>query len=344
MYNIFMVAFSYSAALVGAGFASGQEIISFFVRYGKMSFWGIALSALLFGVFAAVILCECVEKSTVCYSRYLDNIMSKHMKRITELLTLIYGLCVFCVMASCCGEMGYALFGISASKGVILICAVCAIVFALGTDNAMDLNAVLGFIIVTGVITCCFYILTYREHQTFLSGAKPFVSSLSYSGYNLLSAGAILSPLSRRLKTKSEAILAGFISSVSMFMMMFLMWWILCIYYGKINLGEIPMLTMAMRQNGVITVIYSILLFTAVLSTAISNGISCINILCTKMGRFTAGAIVIACGLCFGTASFSSLINTAYRLCGYAGIFIVGYIIVHFIKTHIPHLRNNLKK
>lgn len=332
MRNIFLVSFSYAAALVGAGFASGQEIISFFVRYGRMSFIGVALAALLFGVFAAVILCGCIESSTVCYSEYLEGIMPKPVRCVTEVLTLVFGLSVFCVMASCCGEMGYALFGIDTKWGVISMCIICALIFVLGTDGAMNLNAVLGFIIVIGIIACCFYILTYREHQTFSNNTKMAASSLSYSGYNLLTAGCVLAPLSRRLNNKSDACLAGFVSACAMFVMMILMWWILSIYHGKINLGEIPMLTMAMRQNKTLTVIYGILLLTAVLSTAVSNGISCVNIICTKTGRAAAGAIVVACGLCFGGAGFSKLINTAYRICGYAGIFVVLYMLIISLK------------
>lgn len=332
VHNIFIVAFSYAAALVGAGFASGQEIISFFVKYGKMSCLGILAAALLFGFFGAIILCGCIKSGTVCYSEYLEGMTPKPTKHIMEFTTLIYGLAVFCVMASCCGEMGYALFGWDIKWGVLILCVLCALIFIMGTDGAMDLNAVLGAVIVIGIISCCFYILTYREHQAFSNNIKIATSSMSYSGYNLLTAGCILAPLSKRLKSTSEAWLAGLVSTCAMFAMMILMWWVLSIYYGKINLGEIPMLTMAMRQNKVIAVIYSALLFAAVLSTAVSNGVSCINIFAGAFGRPAAGALVVACGLCFGKAGFSSLINTVYRICGYAGIFIVVYLLIKSLK------------
>ena len=41
--NILSVVCGYVAAVIGAGFASGQEIISFFVKYGKYSIIGVLL-------------------------------------------------------------------------------------------------------------------------------------------------------------------------------------------------------------------------------------------------------------------------------------------------------------
>ena len=50
--NILSVVCGYAAAVIGAGFASGQEIISFFVKYGKYSIIGVLLSCIIFSVFA----------------------------------------------------------------------------------------------------------------------------------------------------------------------------------------------------------------------------------------------------------------------------------------------------
>ena len=61
--NILSVVCGYAAAVIGAGFASGQEIISFFVKYGKYSIIGVLLSCIIFSVFAYAVLSVCVEKN-----------------------------------------------------------------------------------------------------------------------------------------------------------------------------------------------------------------------------------------------------------------------------------------
>src|SRR5690242_12070807 len=46
--QIVRVAFTYIGTVVGAGFASGQEILQFFTRYGSLATLTIALSTVLF--------------------------------------------------------------------------------------------------------------------------------------------------------------------------------------------------------------------------------------------------------------------------------------------------------
>ena len=79
--NILSVVCGYAAAVIGAGFASGQEIISFFVKYGKYSIIGVLLSCIIFSVFAYAVLSVCVEKNIETYSDYLNNFCNIHSMR-----------------------------------------------------------------------------------------------------------------------------------------------------------------------------------------------------------------------------------------------------------------------
>lgn len=78
--NILSVVCGYAAAVIGAGFASGQEIISFFVKYGKYSIIGVLLSCIIFSVFAYAVLSVCVEKNIETYSDYLNNFFRLYKK------------------------------------------------------------------------------------------------------------------------------------------------------------------------------------------------------------------------------------------------------------------------
>ena len=50
------VAFTFIGAIVGAGFASGQELLKFFVVFGQPGIIGAALSGLLFGFFGVLVI------------------------------------------------------------------------------------------------------------------------------------------------------------------------------------------------------------------------------------------------------------------------------------------------
>ena len=50
MKEIFSIVLVIIGALVGAGFASGQEIFSFFYLYGKNGIYGIIIMGILMGI------------------------------------------------------------------------------------------------------------------------------------------------------------------------------------------------------------------------------------------------------------------------------------------------------
>ena len=50
MKEIFSIVLVIIGALVGAGFASGQEIFSFFYLYGKNGMYGIIIMSILMGI------------------------------------------------------------------------------------------------------------------------------------------------------------------------------------------------------------------------------------------------------------------------------------------------------
>ena len=108
-----------------------------------------------------------------------------------------------------------------------------------------------------------------------------------------------------------------------------LIYWILSIYHKYIILGEVPMLTLAMRENKAITYFYFIMLVLAVVTTAVSDGVG-INELMNVKPSF--GVITSLIALAVSGAGFSNVINIAYRVCGYLGSAIIIYIIINLKK------------
>ena len=325
---VFAVVFAYVASVVGAGFASGQEMISFFVKYGRFSVLGVFISAAVFGLFASAVLKTCVRKNIHSYDDFLRYMLPRPLAVFTRHLTFIFAFVCFCTMAAGGGAMGEELFGISPLWGNVIMCACAAVILLTGSRRAMKYNAFLGGIIVVGVISCCLYIMGYREHQTMYNTAKIITSAVSYAGYNLITAGVVLVSMSSRIKTEKDASLVGFVSAFVMLVIMFLMWVILSIYYGEADLGELPMLTMAKRQNMPTAAIYAALLFFSILTTAVASG---------EAARAISGAwtipVMLACAVSFGSAGFKNMVNIAYRICGYAGLILPFYIIIKNIKN-----------
>lgn len=331
--NILSVACGYVAAIIGAGFASGQEIVSFFVKYGRCSIVGVIISCVLFALFAYAVLGACSGKGQRTYGEFLSGIMGKRLRGITEAITIIFALSTVCVMTACSGEIGYILFGAEKIIGAAVFIVICGVIMLMDGKKIMGINSVLGAVIIFGIIFSSLYILRFREHQTFSREASMVVSGVTYAGYNLLTAGAVLSGMSRFLRSKREAALAAASSGIMLFIMMTLLWGVLSIYHGKVNLGEIPMLTMTLRQSKAMGCMYSVLLFFAVLTTGVANCFGIADMTEGKINRKYAAVITLAAGLAFSGAGVATLVNTAYRVCGWAGMIIICIIMYNSLKT-----------
>ena len=331
--DILAVSCGYAAAIIGAGFASGQEIVSFFVKYGRYSIIGILISCVIFFLFSCAVLCICAENRIYNYSNFLHFVFrNKRICKAIELMTLAFAVVSVCVMTACAARMGNVVTGVAPILGSVVFTVICGIILFLGNKKIMKINSGLGAVIIFGIIFSCLYILRFREHQSAVLETSMVVSGIAYAGYNLLTAGTVLAGMGRNIKDRGEAVLSSAVSGLILFVMMTLIWGVLSIYYNKINLGEIPMLTMTLRQNKTLGIFYSAMLFFAVFSTGVSNGFGVIDIMHRKTGRRFTIFILLLLSFCMSGAGFSNLINVAYRLCGYVGMIIVFGVIFYSFK------------
>ena len=323
MINILIVSYSYIAALIGAGFASGQEILCYFNSRGIYGFIGIIAAAIIFTVFALCILLVCVRYDISDFNIFLDTICHKKMKKLLRYASGIFSFAVYSVMLAAAGEIGWMITGMSAGICAAVCAALCAFMFCAGVDRVLSLNGFIGLILAAGIMTCCFYMLRYREHHVFSEQLAAYSDAAVYSGYNLIPAAPVLAALSKRLRKKTDALAAALIAGGGMLIMTGLIFAILSIYHGKIDLGSFPMLTLAQRQSGVFAAIYLLLFSGAVITTLFSSGAAV-----TETFRLRKLYIFLfsASGYLAAGAGFDRLIDTAYRICGIVGFALTVYI------------------
>lgn len=332
MINIFIVSYSYIAALIGAGFASGQEILCYFNSFGRYGFFGIILSSLIFTIFAACVLLVCVRFKINNFNNFLDSVCSKRMRFVTKTAAGLFSFAVFSVMLSASGEIGKIITGINPGICSLICAAFCSVLFCTGTKKVLDFNGIIGLILTAGIITCCLYILRYRDHHVFSEQAQVYTNAAIYSGYNLIPAAPVLVTLSRRLRKRVDAVSVSIISGTAFTLLTSLIFIILEIYNGKINLGEFPMLTLANRQSGIFAFIYLMLFSGAVATTLFSSGAA----IAETFGFKRYGILLfVSAGYLAAGVGFGKLIDTAYRICGIIGFIITIYITSACIKKLI---------
>ena len=72
MKKIFSIVLVIVGALIGAGFASGQEIYSFFYIYGEKGIWGLILTCILISILIYKILKIVLKNEINNYNEFLN--------------------------------------------------------------------------------------------------------------------------------------------------------------------------------------------------------------------------------------------------------------------------------
>ena len=117
-------------ALIGAGFASGQEIFSFFYIYGKNGIYGILIMSILIGIFIYKSLKIIYQKQVYNYNDFL-NLFIKNTKIRNVILWIVNVLLLvsFYIMVAGFGAYSEQEIGINRIIGSIVLNLLCVIVF-----------------------------------------------------------------------------------------------------------------------------------------------------------------------------------------------------------------------
>lgn len=319
MAGMLITAYSYTAALIGAGFASGQEILCYFNRFGRMGVLGICTAALAIALFAYMMLYTCSRHHIDSIDRFAADICGVRFGRVLKCAIFVFSFAAFSVMLSAFGSVCRNAFGLNAAPITLAVVLVFAVLLSTGRARLFSANGIMGMVLCTGIIICCLYMLRWREFHTGAFAPRVAADAFTYSGYNVIGTLPLLISMSGRLHGKGASICAAIISGTVIFTMMLLIFALQGIYVNKISLGELPMLTLAARQSAAFAHIYAVLLSLAIITSLISSGAA----IAEEVKYRPALYAVFALSYFISGFGFGGLVNVLYRICGIGSIAII---------------------
>ncbi len=336
--GILISSFSIIAALIGAGFASGEEILCYFVVFGRYGILGIISSVLFFGVFIFCVLSFLVKRPQMDYDGFLSTLRGRYTKRIINGVTIFFAISVYGAMLSALAEILKDFVPLPTALTGLILTFLFSLLLMTGVERILSMNGIIGMGLVFFMVLSCLYILTFREYHAFSHiGVNAVSDGFIYSGYNLISMAPLLVCLSHNLKTKSDAVAVTMVTSTTTLILMVLVYALLSIYHNRIDLSALPMLTLARRQNDTLAIIYTSVLSVAVVTTLLSSGSSAIWGLRIENKRLYILLMSMVAYL-LSRLGFQNLINIAYRISGIAGIFVCFAILFGMFRAKKIHL------
>jgi uncharacterized membrane protein YkvI len=317
----------YIGTLIGAGFASGQEIISFFTVYGKKGLLGIIVTSVLFFILGYYILRESIRCQSQCVRDILLPMAGEKLMLLFDIITDIFCLAGYYIMLSGCGAVLFESMNLNYMWMIILISIIIVTFLKKGVSGLAGFNKITVLIMI--IITLLIGYFCLKEKPDLFIEIKTqsikrgwLISSLIYVSYNITLALVVLPSLGTYTTKVGAAVGAAIIGGLGLMIMAMLMWFITWVNYSSLSGVQIPLLWVA-RQHGRVLYLSSILvLLSAMLSTAMSLGFSFARGISRRLGiNYNNALIFLFMGIPLTRYSFSGLIKQIYPLFGIIGIF-----------------------
>ena len=330
MKNCIKIALVIIGALIGAGFASGQEIYLFFFSYGKKGILGIIVSSILLGIIIYKTIVIIKEKQITTYKEFLKNIIPEknRKEKILEIINTIINtfiLITFYIMIA--GFGGYLAETIEIPQiiGSSILAIICIIIMSKETKGIVKVSEAIVpililFIIIIGIYTLSSTnIINKINEMEIVKGSNWLVSGVIYASYNSILLIPVLISINKIItkkeisKTAIIITLTTFILATSIFVSM------LKIDVNIRNL-EMPVSYVINTQLPKLKIAYGIVILTSILTTAISLIAGLIQNVKKENNKKIILYLICISSIPISQIGFSALIQLLYPIFGYIGI------------------------
>lgn len=342
--SVYKLAAVYIGTIIGAGFATGREIVSYFTVYGEIWLFGMILAGILFSIGCWACLDITYRNKIRGCNEFLNHIFGSKLGAVLDVFTNIFVMVLFLAMTSASGHVIHEILGIGDFKSTVLFVLTCAIVFIIGIDGIVWVNSVLSPVIIFGGVIIGAVLILF-ENKAVANIAYPMILSVfTYVSYNSITAVSVLINSVSLLNDKKDSMVVGMIGGGAICFMGIFMGYLLFGNYDAVKNIEIPIFFIAKKYGSLILNLYGVVILAAIFTTAIGNGFSWVCYICENhnIKRMNSVILISILGVISYFIPFSVFVDKGYRFFGYLGLFEFIVIIYCFIKEKIKEKLDNL--
>ncbi|GAB6179196.1 membrane protein [Desulfotomaculum defluvii] len=333
---------TYMGAIIGAGFASGQEILQFFILFGYKGLFGVMVATVFFVYLGAMVLRLSVQLRARNYQELLDYLLGPWAGKLMDLISIFMLMAGLAIMLSGTGAVVQEYLSLPEWIGIGLAVFIIILVILRGLNGFLSINVILVPIKLAAVCLIAGLALAQKGLPPELPyihthgvGGHWLLASILYVSYNMIVPMAVLSTTGRSITVKM-GIWVGIIGGIGLGIAAAMVTLGGLAFYPKILNYEVPVLYMASCVSNILRPIFALLIWVAMLTTAIANTHGCASRFAPEGGKRYRFYGIASClmVLPFTYFDFSFLVRLLYPIFGYAGLFLFGtLLIVPFIKN-----------
>ena len=332
-------------AMIGAGFASGQEIYLFFYRYGIKGIYGLILCNLLISIIIYKVLKIIFNNDIKSYEQFLDIIFKRNKENkylnisyITNIIINIFLLVSFFIMISGFGAYFNQEFNLNNYIGSGILAIICYFIFLKDMKGVTKVNSIvvpilIFFIVLIGIKNI--NLINFQDigknvliKENFLNNW--FVQSIIYCSYNIILLLPVIVNLKKYIKNRRDIKYIALFSGIILFILSISIFLLLVNIKVDFGILQMPAIYAISNISLNLKTIYGIVILLSIFTTAISIGMSFLeNIVKNKKSIPQFALIMCITGVIISNFGFSSLVNLLFPTFGYLGLIQVIYILLN---------------
>lgn len=334
MSNILRVVFVIIGTLIGAGFASGQEVYLFFYSYGIKGIVGIFISSILMGIIIYKTLILVKENDINNYKDLLyllikneENKIFLNIKNIINIIINMFILITFFIMIAGFGAYFEQELGINSMIGSSVLAILCFFVFRTNQKGVVKVSEILVpilivFITIISILNLKDFDINNIKNYMINNNSYNFLlSSVVYCSYNSILLIPVLITLKNYINNKRQVLSISTISTIIIVLLSISLFFILTKVDVDISKLEMPAVYVVSKMFKLFEIIYGFIILGSIFTTAVSLGNSFLQNVSKNKKSYTHIAFIMCItSIAISQIGFSNLINYLYPIFGYLGI------------------------
>lgn len=330
----FQVGCTYIGTVVGAGFASGQEVFQFFGRFGYSGVAAICLATVLFASLGYKIMWLGNRLRARSYRELNAHLFGPKVGAVADVVLIIMLFGVTVAMIAGAGQLFHERMNVSFQVGAIATMIVTYLTLLRGMDGILKANS----LIVPMMISFVLY-AAYRTWQTYgmqSSNASsqvlsvhnmliPLLSSLLYAAFNIGLAAGVLLPLGCDIEDQGVLRLGAIFGAAGLGVMLVAVMFTLLSHFPIAMGFGVPMAYVATKLGSVVQWIFMFVLWGEIYSTLVGD----VYAIAVQFGadhgrkRVWFGVALLFFAYLFSQVGFAPIVKYAYTSFGFVSTMLV---------------------
>lgn len=323
--------------VIGAGFASGQEIMQFFTIYGPYGMISVFFTGIVF-VSSAYLIFHCsVALKAFNYNEFVKRLCGNRLGFLYDVIITAFLFLGVSIMFSGSAAIFEENLGLPKIMGIGVICTLTLLVVFKSLDGILKVNSIIVPMISVLIAISAFKVLKSANLYSIVnnnralfdkSAFKAFFYMLFYCSYNIIMSLGVLTAFPQIVNNRKILFIGALIGGLGLMTLALLLNAVIITNVPYVLKKSVPMLYIISKFHPFFKLAITLCIWCEIFSTAVSNVFSLGNRF-SKKGKYSYNAvciIIVLFSIPLSFFEFKSLIGFFYPLFGALSIILILYI------------------